>query len=65
MVYSRLKKIRMEKGITQEELSRSSKVGRSTISDIENGRYMCTIDSALRISKALDTPVEEIFYLDA
>lgn len=55
----------MEKGITQEELSRSSKVGRTTISDIENGRYMCTIDSALRISKALDTPVEEIFYLDA
>lgn len=37
MVYSRLKKIRMEKGITQEELSRSSKVGRTTISDIENG----------------------------
>ena len=47
--------------MTQGELARLARVGRSTISNIETGKYIPGVDVALRIAKALNRTVEELF----
>lgn len=59
-----VRKIRMKKGLTQESLSIAAKVGRSTISEIETGKYVPGVDIALLISHALSSTVEELFILE-
>lgn len=58
----RLKEIREEKGITQEELEKQSKVSRQTISAIENNDdYQAKTGTLVALAKALDTTVDKIF----
>ena len=57
-----LKKIREDKGMTQEELSLKSGVSRTIISGLESGVAKVTTTSTLvKIAKALDEPVSNIF----
>ena len=59
---NRLKEIREEKRITQEELAERSGVSRTTISGIENKTIQSTTSKTLiAIAKALDVTVEKIF----
>ena len=64
MVTNNLKKIRVQKNITQEKLSIITKIGRSTIAEIENGTHLPRIDTALMIARALDVRVDELFIFD-
>ncbi len=58
----RLKEIREEKGITQEELEKQSNVSRQTISAIENNDdYQAKTGTLIALAKALDTTVDKIF----
>ena len=58
----RLKEIREEKGITQEELEKQSTVSRQTISAIENNDdYQAKTGTLVALAKALDTTVDKIF----
>ena len=58
----RLKEIREEKGITQEELEKQSNVSRQTISAIENNDdYQAKTGTLVALAKALDTTVDKIF----
>lgn len=58
-----LKEIRSKLGMTQAELAEQVGVARVSIIAIENGRFIPTIETALRISQALGIPIEKIFWL--
>lgn len=58
---NKLKKYRTKKGLNQEELGRLVGVSRQTISLIERGDYNPSITVCLKLSKVLETRVENIF----
>jgi len=51
-------------GITQEELAERIGVSRKTINTIERERFVPSTVLALKLSRALGVPVEEIFRLE-
>lgn len=57
-----LKKIRIEKKLSQKDLADMVGVSRNTISSIETGQYSPTAKLALTIAIALDKKFEDIFY---
>ena len=63
---NRLKEVRKEKGITQEELERLSGVSRQTISAIENNPdYQAKSGTLIALAKAMETTVDRIFFAEA
>lgn len=58
-----VREVRKDKGITQADLAEQVGVARVSILSIEKGRYIPTIETALKISHALDTSLEELFWL--
>lgn len=59
-----IKKYRQTKGLTQAELAKISGVSRTVIAQLESGvRENVTAETMLKISKALEKSVEEIFLL--
>ncbi len=56
-----LKKLRMEKNLTQEDLARILEVSRQTISSLEQGRYDPSIQLAFKIARYFDKYIEDIF----
>ena len=62
-VGNNIKALRTKLGITQARLAELVGVARVSIVSIENGRFIPTIETALRISKALGVPTEQIFWL--
>jgi len=62
-VGNNIKKLRTALGMTQAQLAEQVGVARVSIVSIETGRYLPTIETALRISQALNAPVEQIFWL--
>lgn len=61
---NRLKSIRNEKKLTQQNLSDMVGVSRNTISSIETGEFCPSSKLALILCIALDKEFEEIFYFD-
>ena len=59
---NKLKKIRKEKNISQQELAEMVGVSRNTISPLETGQYEPTAKLALILSIALDKKFKEVFY---
>ena len=58
----RIKEIRNERKMTQEELAEKSGVSRTIISGLENGTLSTTTTQTLaKIARALDTSVNLIF----
>ena len=49
---------------TQEELAHRVDVTRKTINTVENGRFTPSVFLALKIARAFEVPVEELFQLD-
>jgi len=60
---SRLKAARTAEGLTQAELALRVSVSRKTINTIENGVFIPSTLLALVLAKALNTTVEELFFL--
>jgi putative transcriptional regulator len=60
-----LKVHRAMKDLTQEELAEMVAVTRKTINTIENRKYIPSTYLALKLAKALDTSVEELFQIDS
>jgi len=50
--------------MTQDELSQKADIGRSTISNIETGRYIPGVDVALRLAHALGKIVDDLFEIE-
>ncbi len=55
-----LKKIREEKGITQEQLAKEVNVVRQTVSKWERGLSMPDIDLLMQIAKTLDCTINQL-----
>ena len=58
---NRLKEIRKKVGLSQYQLARLSGLSQSTVSHIERGAFLPTIDSAYKIAAVLGVRVEELF----
>ncbi|GAA0102883.1 helix-turn-helix transcriptional regulator [Paraclostridium bifermentans] len=61
---SNLKKYRQLKELTQEELAIKVNVRRETIARLENAKYNPSLELAVRISKELDTSIENLFIFE-
>ena len=60
---NRLREERARRGYTQAQLAELANVSRKTINTVENGIFIPSTVLALRLAKALDTTVEELFLL--
>ena len=57
----KLKKYRMLKELTQEQLANLVGVRRETIMRLEKAQYNPSLKLAIDISRAVEVPIEEIF----
>ena len=55
-----LKRIRTEKGISQNKIARTLGIDRAFISNIENGKTNPTLDTIARIAKAIGVSISEL-----
>ncbi len=63
-VDNRVRELRFRHGeITQQDLANKIGVARQTIIAIEQGKFCPSLESALRMAKAFDTTVDDIFTL--
>lgn len=58
----RMKLARIEKGLSQEDLARLTEVTRQTIGLIEKGDYNPSLSLCIRIAKALDRTLDQLFW---
>lgn len=58
---TRIKDLREEKGLTQEELANKVEVTRQTILFMEKGKYNPSLRLAWKIAQVFSRPIEEIF----
>jgi len=58
----KLKSARAAKDMSQDDLAKICEVSRQTISSIEKGDYNPTINLCIRICKALDKTLDELFW---
>jgi putative transcriptional regulator len=59
-----LRTYRVKFGLTQEDLARKMEVSRQTINSIENNKYFPSLELGLKLSRALECKVEDLFSLD-
>lgn len=62
---NRVKEIRKKVGLSQHQLAYLTGLSQSTISHIERGAFIPTIDSAYKIAAVLDYDVKEVFVPEA
>ena len=60
-VGKRIKALRMEKGLSQEDLAYKSNLDRTYITYVENARKNVTIETLFKITQALDISLSEFF----
>lgn len=60
---NRLKDKRGELGLTQAELAERCGVTRKTVNTVENGVFTPSALLALKMARALDEPLESLFWL--
>lgn len=58
----KLKLARVAKNLSQEELAEEIGVTRQTIGLIEKGNYNPTLNLCIRLAKALDKTLDELFW---
>lgn len=61
---NRLKERRTELGLTQAELAERVGVTRKTVNTVENGVFTPSALLAIKLAKALNVPVERLFWIE-
>lgn len=61
---SHVKKYRLLKDMTQDELATAVGIRRETIGRLEQAKYNPSLELAVKISGVLDVPIEELFVFD-
>ncbi len=61
---NRIKELRKEKKVTQNELAVAVGVTRQTIISLENGKYNASIQLAHKISVYFDLTIENVFIFE-
>ena len=64
MLKNCVKELRARYGFTQSDLGKQVDVTRQTIAFIEKGEFSPSITLALKLAKALQTNVDELFWLE-
>ncbi|HKK61700.1 MAG TPA: helix-turn-helix transcriptional regulator [Bacteroidales bacterium] len=64
MVNLKLKLARVEKGLSQQDLADLVGATRQTIGLIEKGRYNPSLNLCMKIAKALDRTLNDLFWDD-
>ncbi len=59
---NRMKELRQENKISQEQMAGKLGVSRQTIISIEKGRYNPSLPLAIQIARCFNTIVEEVFW---
>lgn len=62
---SRIKQIRKQKGLTQDQVAEAAGIDSKSLSRIECNRFNPAIDTLQALAVALDTPIREFFAEDA
>ena len=62
-VRNRVREVRTSQGRTQEQLASLVSLTRQSIIAIEKGRFTPSIQTALRLARALGTTVDHLFWL--
>ena len=58
---NKIRVLRAEKGMTQEELAEKAGVTRQTIIAIEKGKYVPSLELAFKICRVFGKKIEEVF----
>lgn len=58
---SKIRELRKNRRISQEELARAVHVTRHTITSIENEKYIASLPLAYKIAKFFNLPIEAVF----
>ncbi|MBQ3184172.1 MAG: helix-turn-helix transcriptional regulator [Clostridia bacterium] len=61
---NKIKELRKEKSITQDELALAVGVTWQTVISLENGRYNASLQLAHKISKYFGKTIEEVFIFE-
>ena len=61
---NRIKDMRKERNVTQEDLASAVGVTRQTIISLENSRYNASLQLAHKIAEYFNTTIEEIFIFE-
>ena len=61
---NRIKELRKEKNITQDELGLAVGVTRQTVISLENGKYNASLQLAYKIAKYFGMQIEEVFLFE-
>ena len=61
---NRLKELRLDAGITQQDLADAAGITRQTVIAIEGEKYSPSLEVAFLIAEALETGVEDVFRLN-
>ena len=61
LLTTRIRQLRIEHNLTQEELASRVGVVRQTVAYLEKGEYMPSLALAWRLSQELGLPIEELF----
>ena len=56
----RIKSLRIEKNLNQDDFAREADIHRSHVSSLENTKYDPTLSTLFKIAKALDITVSEL-----
>jgi putative transcriptional regulator len=60
---TKIKELRTQRGLTQEELAQRVGVRRETIVFLERGKYMPSLQLAHDVAQVFGLPVEQVFEL--
>ncbi|RLL44997.1 transcriptional regulator [Oceanobacillus piezotolerans] len=61
---TRIKEKRMERGMTQEDLSQRLRVSRQTIISLEKGKYKPSLILAHKLAQTFGCTIEELFIFE-
>lgn len=61
---NKIKDLRKENSVTQEDLASAVGVTRQTIISLENGKYNASLQLAYKIAKYFNTTIEEVFLFE-
>ena len=62
---TRIRQLRRERRLSQEELAFELETTRQTINSIETGRYIASLPLAYKIARYFGLTIEEVFDLEA
>ncbi len=61
---NKIKELRKDLGLRQEDLANLLNVTRQTIIAVENDKYNPSLELAMKLARLLNTTVEDLFELD-